>query len=128
MPQQSGANLNSEQKRAAHHIKGSLLVIAGAGSGKTRVITSRIAYLIQEHDVPAHAIIALTFTNKAANEMKERIAKMIGEDKELPFVGTFHSYCVRMLKKYSHLSGTPFISILDEDDKNKAFRWHFKAQ
>ncbi len=111
--------LNPEQKKAVTHKTGSLLVIAGAGSGKTRVITARIAHLITHHNIPAHAIVALTFTNKAAAEMKERIAKCIGDDKALPFVGTFHSYCVRLLKENAHLINTPFISILDGDDQKK---------
>ncbi len=111
--------LNSQQKKAVHHISGPLLVVAGAGSGKTRVITARITHLIVDNGVPAQQILALTFTNKAANEMKERIAGFIGSDKNLPFVGTFHSYCVRLLKENSALLAHPFISILDEDDKRK---------
>lgn len=112
-------SLNTPQKKAVEHVTGPLLVVAGAGSGKTRVITARITHLIVDHGVPAQKIIALTFTNKAANEMKERIAGFIGSDKELPFVGTFHSYCVRLLKENSALLEHPFISILDEDDKRK---------
>ena len=77
------------------------LTLAVAGSGKTRVITARIAHLMNEHNVPAHEIVALTFTNKAANEMKERITRFVGEDKPLPFVGTFHSYCMRLLKEHN---------------------------
>ena len=112
-------SLNPAQKNAVTHTTGSLLVIAGAGSGKTRVITSRITHLLTELAVAPHAIIALTFTNKAASEMKERIAQFIGTDQELPFIGTFHSYCVRLLKQNSHLMETPFISIMDADDQKK---------
>lgn len=112
-------SLNEQQEKAAKHTSGALQVIAGAGSGKTRVITARIAYLITHEKVPASAIVALTFTNKAANEMKERIAHFIGNDQELPFVGTFHSYCVRLLKENAHLADKPFISILDADDQKK---------
>ncbi len=112
-------SLNPEQKKAVTHKTGSLLVIAGAGSGKTRVITTRITHLMTEHAIPAYAIVALTFTNKAATEMKERIATSIGSDKNLPFVGTFHSYCVRLLKENSHLIDSPFISIMDSDDQRK---------
>ncbi len=111
--------LNPQQEKAVHHVTGPLLVVAGAGSGKTRVITARITHLIVDNGVPGHAIIALTFTNKAAQEMKERIAKFVGTNAHLPFVGTFHSYCVRLLKEHSHLLEHPFISILDEDDKKK---------
>ncbi len=112
-------SLNEQQRKAVVHKKGPLLVIAGAGSGKTRVITARIAHLIIQNQVQPYAIIALTFTNKAANEMKERIATIIGKGVELPFVGTFHSYCVRLLKENAELVEAPFISILDEDDKKK---------
>lgn len=111
--------LNKEQEAAVLHDNGPLLVIAGAGSGKTRVITARIAYLMVERAVPASAIVALTFTNKAAQEMKERIATFIGSQQPLPFVGTFHSYCVQVLKKNAHRIGTHFLTILDEDDQKK---------
>jgi len=119
MKKRQAIALNEPQKKAVNHIKGSLLVIAGAGSGKTRVITARITHLILEHTVPASAIVALTFTNKAAMEMKERIATFVGTDKDLPFVGTFHSYCLRLLKENSHLLDVPFLSILDDDDQKK---------
>ncbi len=112
-------SLNSEQEKAVLHEQGPLLVIAGAGSGKTRVITARIAHLMIHHKMHASAIVALTFTNKAANEMKERITSFIGADQELPFVGTFHSYCLRLLRTNRHLIDTPFIAILDEDDQKK---------
>lgn len=119
MQTKSSITLNTQQAQAVTHTKGSLLVIAGAGSGKTRVITARIAYLMQEQNIPASAIVALTFTNKAAMEMKERIATLIGSDKDLPFVGTFHSYCLRLLKEQDHLLDVPFLSILDDDDQKK---------
>ncbi len=111
-------SLNSAQQQAVDHIQGPLLIIAGAGSGKTRVITSRIIHLIQNHGVLSSQLVALTFTNKAANEMKERIQKALNSN-NLPFIGTFHSYCLRLLKEYNHLLDIPFISILDEDDKKK---------
>lgn len=112
-------SLNSQQQKAVEQDTGILLVIAGAGSGKTRVITSRIINLMTNKQVPAYAIVALTFTNKAAQEMKERIEHFLPEQKELPFIGTFHSYCLRLLKKNGHLLESPFISILDEDDQQK---------
>lgn len=111
--------LNPAQTKAVTTINGPLLVVAGAGSGKTRVITARIAHLMINHHVQPHEIVALTFTNKAAREMKERIEQFLGSSKMLPFIGTFHSYCLRLLKKYAHLLESPFISILDEDDQHK---------
>lgn len=121
--------LNAPQQQAVMHDNGPILVIAGAGSGKTRVITARIAHLILEKGVAPSAIVALTFTNKAANEMKERIGKFLGSEsakdspdrhsRDLPFVGTFHSYCVRLLKANQELLETPFFSILDDDDQKK---------
>jgi DNA helicase-2/ATP-dependent DNA helicase PcrA len=112
-------NLNPSQQKAVQHESGSVLVVAGAGSGKTRVITARITNLIINKNVPASSIIALTFTNKAASEMKERIASFLGHQDTLPFVGTFHSYCVQLLKKYHEYLPNPFVSILDSDDKQK---------
>lgn len=112
-------NLNQSQQKAVNHESGAILVIAGAGSGKTRVITTRITHLILNKNIPASSIVALTFTNKAANEMKERIASFLGHHTELPFVGTFHSYCVQLLKKYQEHLPNPFFSILDSDDKQK---------
>jgi len=92
--------LNGPQHEAVTHVDGPLLVIAGAGSGKTRVLTHRIAYLISEKGIKPWNIIAITFTNKAAKEMKERIGRLLGEDmaKDM-WVGTFHSMCVRILRK-----------------------------
>ena len=92
--------LNKEQYEAVTHVNGPLLVIAGAGSGKTRVLTHRVAYLISENNVKPWNILAITFTNKAAREMKERIEKILGENvaKDM-WVGTFHSICVRILRR-----------------------------
>ena len=112
-------NLNKEQRTAVTHQKGSLLIVAGAGSGKTRVITTRIAHLILNQHVFPSTIVALTFTNKAAQEMKERIQHFLNGHYDLPFVGTFHSFCLRLLKQNSELLDHPFFSILDEDDQHK---------
>jgi len=113
--------LNPAQQEAVHHTQGPVLIIAGAGSGKTRVITTRIAHMIQNQHVPGSSIVALTFTNKAAKEMQDRIARFLGSTKDLPFIGTFHSYCLMLLKKNSSLLGKPTFSILDEDDQRKIF-------
>ncbi len=115
-------SLNASQKKAVTNKKGSLLVIAGAGSGKTRVITARIAHLILNENVAPSSIVALTFTNKAAKEMRERVAHFLGSHKDLPFVGTFHSYCLSLLKQNPKLLRTPFLSILDEDDQQRILK------
>ncbi|MBY0109925.1 MAG: UvrD-helicase domain-containing protein [Candidatus Babeliaceae bacterium] len=113
--------LNPEQQQAVAEKDGVLLVCAGAGSGKTRVITARMTNLMLMHHVTPYSIVALTFTNKAAREMKERIAHFL-PGYQLPYVGTFHSYCLRLLKVYRHhLAHTDF-SILDEDDKEKMLK------
>lgn len=111
--------LNKQQREAVEQEKGSLLIIAGAGSGKTRVITARIAHLIVNKGVLPSNIIALTFTNKAAKEMLERVATFLPDNRDVPFIGTFHSYCLRLLKRYKHLLPTPFDSILDDEDQQK---------
>lgn len=112
-------SLNDAQHQAVTHGNGSLLIVAGAGSGKTRVITARITHLmLNQHALPS-SIVALTFTNKAALEMKERIEKFLARKQDLPFVGTFHSFCLRLLKQNNELLDNPFFSILDEDDQHK---------
>ena len=92
--------LNNKQYEAVINTEGPCLVIAGAGSGKTKVLTHKIAYILQEKNVKPWEIISITFTNKAANEMKERIAKLIGDDVKDMWVGTFHSICVRILRRF----------------------------
>ena len=91
-------SLNNMQKKAVLHDKGPLLVLAGAGSGKTRVLTTSIAYLIEEKNIDPRNIIAITFTNKAANEMKERISYLLNMDVSHLWIGTFHSICARILR------------------------------
>jgi len=110
--------LNEMQKKAVLHDKGPALVIAGAGSGKTRVLTRRIAYLIEERKVHPHSILAITFTNKAAKEMKERIAEIVDFDIKYMWVGTFHSICVRILRRFIEKLGYErnFL-IFDADDQ-----------
>lgn len=101
------SSLNEKQRSAVLHEKGPLLVIAGAGSGKTRALTHRIAWLIKEKHVSPWNILAVTFTNKAANEMKERVLKLLNkrsmDDPNLPSIGTFHATCVRILRSHIHL-------------------------
>ena len=91
--------LNPDQLDAVVHGNGPLLIVAGAGSGKTRVLTHRIAHLIDEHGVHPMSILAITFTNKAAGEMKERVAKLIGPVAQKMWVSTFHSACVASLSR-----------------------------
>jgi DNA helicase-2/ATP-dependent DNA helicase PcrA len=92
--------LNPQQQAAVSHVEGPLLLLAGAGSGKTRVITHRMAHLMQEHRVPGPCILAVTFTNKAADEMRSRVNNLIGgASKDNPLVSTFHSFCVRLLRR-----------------------------
>lgn len=115
-------NLNEPQKMAVQSQDPATLVIAGAGSGKTRVITARIANLILNEDADPSSIVALTFTNKAAGEMKERIASFLGTAKRLPFVGTFHSYCLLLLRRNASLLPFPEFSIIDSDDQVEMIR------
>ena len=91
--------LNEKQREAAAHDKGPILVIAGAGTGKTRVLTHRIANLISTGKAMPWEILAITFTNKAANEMKERIGQLIDYSIDKMWIGTFHSICVRILRR-----------------------------
>lgn len=111
--------LNTEQQKAVTPEKGSFLVIAGAGSGKTRVITARITQLIIEHNVEPSSIVALTFTNKAAKEMQERVEQFLPHLETKPIIATFHSYCLRLLKKNRHLLRNENFSILDSADQYK---------
>ena len=110
--------LNDKQYEAVINTEGPCLVIAGAGSGKTKVLTHKIAYLIQEKGVKPWDILAITFTNKAANEMKERIANLVGESAKDIWMGTFHSICVRILRRFIDRIGfeTSFI-IFDTSDQ-----------
>jgi len=111
--------LNTEQRKAVKAKNGVFLVVAGAGSGKTRVITARIAHLIVNENVSPKTIVGLTFTNKAANEMRERIKLFLTDKRALPFLGTFHSYCLRILKANAEILKTPFASIMDSEDQKK---------
>src|ERR1051325_12184013 len=111
------AGLNPAQREAVLHSAGPLLILAGAGSGKTRVLTTRIARLIEVEGVDPRNILAVTFTNKAAGEMRDRIGRLLGSDPAGMWVGTFHAIGARMLRAAAHLSArTPAFTIYDQDD------------
>ena len=110
--------LNDKQKEAVLSTEGPCLVIAGAGSGKTKVLTHKIAYLMQEKNVKPWSILAITFTNKAANEMKERVENLVGDVAKDMWIGTFHSICVRILRRYIDRIGfTSSFIIFDSSDQ-----------
>jgi DNA helicase II / ATP-dependent DNA helicase PcrA len=110
--------LNKEQAEAVKHTEGPLLIMAGAGSGKTRVLTNRIAYLLGEKEVSPRSILAITFTNKAAREMRERVHKLVGDDGSQIWVSTFHSMCVRILRRdIDRIGYNSNFSILDTSDQ-----------
>ena len=120
--------LNPKQKEAVLHTDGPLLILAGAGSGKTRVLTHRIAYLIDECGVNPWNIMAITFTNKAAGEMRERVDNLVGFGAESIRVSTFHSSCVRILRRHiENLGYTTSFSIYDSDDQKTLMRQVFKT-
>ena len=115
--------LNSEQKKAGAKVNGPLLILAGAGSGKTRTITYRIAYMIQELGISPYSILAVTFTNKAAKEMRERVENLIGEDGKRVMISTFHSFGLRLLRVYSKIIGYDSnFTIYDTDDQKKVVK------
>ena len=115
--------VNDEQKRAIEHIYGPLLIIAGAGSGKTRVLTYRYAHLVKNYSVSFEKILAITFTNKAANEMKERISKLLNLEVSPKWISTFHSSCVKILRIHGHLIGFKNnFTIYDQSDSAKLIR------
>ncbi len=115
--------LNPEQKIAAEHFEGPLLVLAGAGSGKTRVLTSRIAHLIEEFGVAPDSILSLTFTNKAAAEMRARVRALLGRDPAGMWIGTFHAIGARMLRRdATRLGWTPGFLIYDAEDSERLVR------
>lgn len=116
-------SLNDKQKEAVFYSDGPLLILAGAGSGKTRVLTHRVAYLIHEKNVNPYNIMAITFTNKAAREMRDRINRLIGHGAEAVWVSTFHSACVRILRRYIDRIGyNNNFTIYDSDDQKTAIK------
>ena len=119
--------LNPEQREAVKTIDGPLLILAGAGSGKTRVITYRIAYMIKKHGIYPGSIMAITFTNKAANEMRSRIAALVGEEAKYIWCGTFHSIFARILRRHADLLGyDKNFKIIDTDDQLKIIKESLK--
>ncbi|MGD0991305.1 MAG: UvrD-helicase domain-containing protein [Gemmatimonadales bacterium] len=109
--------LNDPQREAVSHVAGPMLVLAGAGSGKTRVLTVRLARLIEEHGVDPRHILAVTFTNKAAGEMKARVAQLLAREPDGLWIGTFHAVCARLLRREApHIGFARAFSIYDEDD------------
>lgn len=120
--------LNEKQREAAEKIEGPLLILAGAGSGKTRTITYRIAHMINEKGISPYKILAVTFTNKAAKEMKERVESLIGEDAHKAMISTFHSFGVRLLRVYGEKLGyNANFTIYDTDDQKRVVRNILKA-
>src|SRR5262252_3847544 len=127
--------LNAQQREAVTHTEGPLLILAGAGSGKTRVITHRIAHIITARHVPPSAVLAVTFTNKAAAEMRERVSALLEEVSldSSPNVSTFHSFCVRLLRR----DGDPLarvrpgftrrFTIYDDDDQLQIIKSAYRA-
>ena len=119
--------LNEEQKKPVTDTEGAVLVFAGAGSGKTRVLTSRIAYLVEEKGVFPSSVLAITFTNKAANEMKERLADMVAGSESM-WICTIHSMCVRILRRFAEKRGfTPNFSIYSETERAAVIKKAFAA-
>src|SRR5688572_3763675 len=132
--------LNPEQRAAVEHFEGPILALAGAGSGKTRVLTNRIAHLIEEHGVDPASILAVTFTNKAAGEMRQRIRNLLGQEPAGMWVGTFHSIGARLMRRHAaRLGWSPNFSIYDSDQSLREIkrvmdrlnipqkRWHPEA-
>ncbi len=116
-------SLNKEQREAVLHTRGPLLILAGAGSGKTRVLTHRIAYLIEKEEVSPYHILAITFTNKAAGEMRERVDSLVGFGSEAIWVSTFHAACVRILRRHiDQLGYGGNFTIYDTDDQKTVMK------
>ena len=123
-------NLNKAQKEAVMHLEGPLLIVAGAGSGKTKVLTSRIANIIREKKAFPNQILAVTFTNKAAKEMQSRVSKILGSSAiGLSWLGTFHSICAKLLRKHASAAGlNSNFTIIDTDDQIRLIKNICKAE
>ena len=122
------AKLNAEQRLAVETVDGPLLVLAGAGTGKTRVLTTRFAHILLTRRAFPNQVLAVTFTNKAAREMRERVAALLGQPVEGLWLGTFHALCARMLRKHAqHVGLTSNFSILDTDDQTRLLKQVMEA-
>ena len=120
--------LNEEQRRAVEALDGPVLILAGAGVGKTRVLTARIAHLIATGRARAYEILAVTFTNKAAREMRVRVAAFTGSEQGMPWLGTFHSIGAKILRMHAELVGLrPNFTILDSDDQLRLLKQLLQA-
>ena len=123
------SRLNPEQRAAVETIDGPLLVLAGAGTGKTRVLTTRFAHILLSRRAFPNQVLAVTFTNKAAREMRERVSTMLGEPAEGLWLGTFHALCARMLRRHpEHVGLSSNFSILDTDDQNRLLKQVMEAE
>ena len=121
--------LNEEQRRAVEALDGPVLVLAGAGVGKTRVLTTRIAHIVATGRARAHEILAVTFTNKAAREMRERVGALTGSVEGMPWMGTFHSIGAKVLRRHAELVGLkPNFTILDTDDQIRLIKQILQAE
>ena len=121
--------LNPEQKQAVQTTEGPVLVLSGAGTGKTKVLTTRLAYILAEHKANPWNCLVVTFTNRAAREMRERVQGLIGDMANSVFLGTFHSVCAKILRKHAELVNLKSnFTILGEDDQKRLNRfWNKKA-
>src|SRR5271166_5540990 len=121
--------LNEEQRRAVESLDGPVLILAGAGVGKTRVLTTRIAHIVSTGRARPHEILAVTFTNKAAREMRERVAMFTGSAQGMPWLGTFHSIGAKILRMHAELVGLrPNFTILDTDDQLRLLKQILQAE
>ena len=120
--------LNPEQKEAVKTTEGPVLVLSGAGTGKTKVLTTRLAYILQQHKANPWECLVVTFTNRAAREMKERVEGMIGAMANSVWLGTFHSICVKILRNHAELVGlNSNFTILGEDDQKRLIKQLMEA-
>jgi DNA helicase-2/ATP-dependent DNA helicase PcrA len=115
------SELDEQQREVVTAPDGPILVFAGAGSGKTRVLTYRIAYLLLAKRVPAHRILACTFTNKAADEMRQRLETLVGKAVEAMWLGTFHALCARMLRQHGSAIGLPSDFVIYDEGRPTQF-------
>ena len=124
------SNLNEKQQEAVLHLDGPLLIVAGAGSGKTKVLTSRIAHIIRSHKAFSSQILAVTFTNKAAKEMQVRVSKLLKTNAAgLPWLGTFHSISAKILRKHAEAAGLKSnFTIIDQEDQVRLIKNICKAE